>query len=173
MKQTMNEQQLQQRVDELPSEIKPKRDLWQGIERAIELKAQQQQKPEAGNSKTRVINFQPLALAASVVLAVIVFFNYPDAQQPVPEQLTAVEMIEQQYLQEKQNMLVSFGKPDLTKLPNNIRQQFDEIQSARASLLEALEDDPQNPDLLNLLKWTQNQELSLLEQLYSPKWQTI
>ncbi|WP_394173563.1 hypothetical protein [Thalassotalea litorea] len=174
MKQTMNEQQLQQHIDDLSADIKPQRDLWQGIERAIEIKSQQHSEPVAEQSKGNIIraNFQPLAWAASVVLAIIVTFNYQNRAEQIP-QLTVVEMIEQQYHQEKQNMLVSFGKPDLNKLPQDIRQQFEEIQSARESLLAALQDDPQNADLLNLLKWTQKQELNLLEQLYSPKWQTI
>ena len=30
-----------------------------------------------------------------------------------------------------------------------------------------------NSDLLNLLRWTQQQELDLLKQLYSPQWQSI
>ncbi|TLU64295.1 anti-sigma factor [Thalassotalea litorea] len=174
MKETINEQQLQQRIDDLSAEIQPQRDLWQGIERAIEIKSQVQpaSEPRASNGNIVRANFQPLAWAASIVLAVILTFNYQSRPEQAP-QLTAVEMIEQQYLQEKQNMLVSFGKPNLDTLPDDIRQQFDEIQSARESLLTALEDDPQNADLLNLLKWTQKQELNLLEQLYSPKWQTI
>lgn len=172
MKETMNEQQLQQQIDDLSADIQPQRDLWQGIERAIEMKSQEQEQPAAKKDNVVKVNFQPYAWAASIVLAVVVTFNYQSQTEQVPE-LTALEVIEQQYLEEKQNMLVSFGKPDLSKLPPKISKQFDEIQSARESLLTALEDDPENPDLLNLLKWTQQQELNLLEQLYSPKWQTI
>ena len=117
--------------------------------------------------------FAPYAWAASVMAAVLLTWMVNKPMQNQQIQLTAVEVIKQQYQTEKNTMLVSFGKPDISKLPEKMQKQFTELQSARESLLMALEDDPENPDLLNLLKWTQSQELSLLEQLYSPKWQTI
>ena len=41
------------------------------------------------------------------------------------------------------------------------------------AIYQALENDPNNSELLNLLRWTQDQELALIEQVYSPQWQTI
>ena len=38
---------------------------------------------------------------------------------------------------------------------------------------KALLNDVNNSDLLNLLRWTQKQELELIKQLYSPQWQSI
>jgi hypothetical protein len=47
------------------------------------------------------------------------------------------------------------------------------LSSAQKTISKALADDPNNSDLLNLLRWTQQQELDLLKQLYSPQWQSI
>ena len=54
-----------------------------------------------------------------------------------------------------------------------MQKQFKELSSARVAINKALKDDPNNSDLLNLLRWTQQQELDLLQQVYSPQWQTI
>lgn len=168
MSNAMNDKQLQAQIDALASDVKPERDLWAGIERAIE----HQQHAELDTSTKRA-TFTPYAWAASVVLAVVMTWTLNTPSPTAPAQFTALEVLQQQYMQEKDTMLVSFGKPDIKKLPEKIQKQFTELQSARKSLLTALADDPDNADLLNLLKWTQSQELSLLEQLYSPKWQTI
>lgn len=163
-----SEQQLQAQIDALSAEIKPQRDLWAGIEHAIEHNALIADEP-----KKRDV--APFAWAASIVAAVLLTWtlNSPINTAVTTADLSPIELLEQQYSQEKSSMLVSFGQPDLRKLPDSMKKQFSELQSARESLLKALEDDPNNADLLNLLKWTQSQELSLLEQLYSPQWQTI
>ncbi|WP_371374034.1 hypothetical protein [Thalassotalea aquiviva] len=179
MSKLLSEQELQQRIDALATEIKPERDLWTGIERAIEHQALQQSHSDdatlaKGRNEQQKSGFKAYyAWAASVCAAVVLtwYMGTPTPQQDIV--FSPVKMIEQEYQQEKQAMLVGFGKPDLTKLPENIQQQFNELESARTSLLKALAEDPDNVDLLNLLKWTQQQELSLLEQLYNPKWQTI
>ena len=165
MNKPITDQQLQQQIDGLQQDIQPSRDLWAGIELAIEHQHQ--------SAEPKKTTFAPYAWAASVMAAVLLTWMVNKPMQNQPIQLTAVEVIKQQYQTEKNTMLVSFGKPDISKLPEKMQKQFTELQSARESLLMALEDDPENPDLLNLLKWTQSQELSLLEQLYSPKWQTI
>lgn len=170
MSKVINDKQLQAQIDALASDIKPERDLWAGIERAIE--HQQHTQTDSGTGTKRA-TFTPYAWAASVVLAVVMTWSLNMPSPTAPVQLTALDVLQQQYMQEKDTMLVSFGKPDIKKLPEAIQKQFAELQSARKSLLTALDDDPDNADLLNLLKWTQSQELSLLEQLYSPKWQTI
>ncbi|WP_371186833.1 hypothetical protein [Thalassotalea maritima] len=169
MSKQITDQQLQQQIDALSKTIEPSRDLWLGVERAIEHQSQHQP------TQSRQSNYMPMAWAASVVFAVLLTWQLlPQGQQPQPVVAqTPVEILQQQYQQQRETMLVSFGKPDISQLPNDIQQQFIELESARSSLLQALQDDPNNKDLLNLLKWTQQQELSLLEQLFAPKWQSI
>ncbi|QBY03844.1 hypothetical protein E2K93_05365 [Thalassotalea sp. HSM 43] len=170
MRKTMTDQELQQQIETLDKDIQPQRDLWAGIEHAIEHRSQQEQ------PKSRA-TFTPYAWAASVVFAVLLTWQLlPTQQVQAPVEVAAVDpvsLLQEQYQEQRNSMLVSFGEPDLTQLPDNIKQQFDELDSAQESLLKALQEDPNNKDLLNLLKWTQQQELSLLDQLYSPKWQSI
>lgn len=170
MSKNISEQEFQEQIDALSHDIKPQRDLWAGIEHAIEHQVQHEDKTKSSPKRA----YAPLAWAASVVIAVLVTWNVNTTNKaPVVAQVSAIDSIQQQYSEQRNSMLVSFGKPDLSKLPEDIQKQFNELQSARNSLLAALENDPNNSDLLNLLKWTQQQELNLLEQLFSPKWQTI
>lgn len=170
MNKPISDQALQVKIDALSAEIKPERDLWAGIDHAIERQDQQEYQQQDNRHKN---NFKPYALAASVMLAVLVtVFTYPSLQSPQPT-LTALESIEQQFEQQKNAMLVNFGDPKVGELPSDMQAQFNELKAARESLVQALENDPNNPNLLNLLKYTQRQELNLIEQLYSPKWLTI
>ena len=52
-------------------------------------------------------------------------------------------------------------------------KQFKQLTSAQLTIRKALESEPNNIDLLNLLRWTQQQEIDLLNKLYSPQWQSI
>ncbi|WNC69229.1 hypothetical protein RI845_03495 [Thalassotalea nanhaiensis] len=166
MNKPISDQELQTQIDNLAKDITPERDLWAGIEHAIEHNSQQDSVPKKAN-------FAPYAWAASVALAVVLTWNINTNKPVQVAQVSAIDVIQQQYSQEKNSMLVSFGEPDLKALPIEIQSQFEELDSARKSLINALADDPDNADLLNLLKWTQQQELNLIEQLYSPQWQTI
>lgn len=165
MKMKVTEQELQSRIDKLPKDISPDRDLWQGIERAIQNNSQQ-----ASNGVSKK-PFMTLAWAASIVAAVLLTWGTIVPQNDQTPDL--VNILQDNFEQQKQTMLVSFGKPDVTKLPVEMQEQLAKLASARESIKKALVDDPNNGDLLNLLDWTQQQELELLEQLYSPQWQSI
>ena len=68
MSKLLSEQDLQKNVAELPDEMTPQRDLWAGIERAIQTK--QQDQPSIDSPKKAA--FIPTAWAASLVAAVLV-----------------------------------------------------------------------------------------------------
>ena len=87
--------------------------------------------------------------------------------------MNLVSVMQQNFQQQKQSMLVNFGTPDISQLPVAMQTELTKLTSAQKTISEALADDPNNADLLNLLRWTQQQELDLLKQLYSPQWQTI
>lgn len=168
MNNSISEQHLHNKVKELPSEISPERDLWSGIELAIQTKSQNN---NTHNSTKKVV---PMAWAASVIVAVLLTWLTLEPQQIISDSsLTLVKSLQKNFEQQKQGLLVSFGQPNLTELPKDMQQQLTQLASARLTIETALLDDPSNSDLLNLLHWTQKQELNLLEQLYSPKWQTI
>ena len=84
-----------------------------------------------------------------------------------------VTAMQENFEQNKQTVLVSFGLPKVSELPKEIQAELIKLSSARKAIEKVLIEDPSNNDLLNLLRWTQKQELDLLTQLYSPKWQSI
>jgi hypothetical protein len=180
------EQNLQNKVTELPDEITPQRDLWAGIERAIQLKPQENRQEKLKDTsitkqpeKKAIV---PIAWAASIVAAVLVtWVSFTPSFSSQPIQLSqqsdspfnlAIAM-QENFQQVKQTMLVSFGQPKLSELPKAIQAELTKLSSAQQTIEKALLNDPNNNDLLNLLRWTQKQELDLLNQLYSPKWQSI
>lgn len=193
---TVTEQVLNEQLVGLNHEMTPNRDLWPGIERAIA------QHTLADNHTNRSASGQPsgqhssgatntvvleqsrwsmrtvLPMAASFFVAAILLtvllpnnpfgnHSFGSNMQPV------VQVLEQDFAAQKQAMLVSFGTPKLSELPPDMQEQLNQLASARATIVKALNDDPDNLELINLLRWTQAQELALLEQLYTPSWQTI
>jgi hypothetical protein len=175
MKQAMTEskyteQDLRYAVDKLPQEITPERDLWSGIEKAISQNSQTVSPSQ--QTKTKV--FMPTAWAASVVAAILLtWVTLGPSQVDGESSIDLVSAMQQDFKQQKRTMLVNFGTPDIKKLPAAMQMELTKLTSAQTTISKALADDPNNSDLLNLLRWTQKQELDLLKQLYSPQWQTI
>lgn len=192
----ITDQVLADKANSLPHELTPERDLWAGIERAIQNKPQQLA-PELIGSASKRRAFAPLAWAASVIVAVLVTWlsfspmgeqekplmaltndaNQPSDKTVVNDEL--VTMIQDNFAEQRQAMLVSFGQPDLKQLPIKMQTQLTQLAQARLAIEKALQNDKNNVDLMNLLRFTQQQELNLLQQLLpytgsqSPKWQTI
>lgn len=167
----------------LPEEITPERDLWAGIERAISTKKQlpdtsMQVSSTASSQHSNVhkVTFTPMAWAASIVLAVLISWGTlaPLIQNSSVEQVAQqptihddlVNFMEQNFTKQKQTMLVSFGQPSLATLPVEMQSELTKLADARKTISKALLADKNNVDLLNLLDFTQQQELKLLEQLY-------
>ncbi|TPH17730.1 hypothetical protein [Litorilituus lipolyticus] len=186
MTKEISDKALQDRIDCLPKEISPERDLWAGIEKATHNKKQ----IAANDNKF----FTPSTWAASIVVAVLVTWlgfssqqgglSTPQLVQKNPESGDTVSSVEKQgtelvgfmedsFNQQKQAMLVSFGQPNLAQLPEAMQTQLSQLASARKSIKQALVNDENNVDLLNLLDFTQQQELKLIQQLYRPQLQSI
>jgi hypothetical protein len=178
MKKLLSEQNLQKKLAALPDEMTPQRDLWAGIERAIAVREQDKLSTELLVKKV----FIPTAWAASLVVAVFVTwvsFLPLTSNQPVNivqqnnSPLDLVVAMQESFKQTRQAMLVSFGQPKISALSKEIQEELSKLNSAQTTIEKALVEDPSNNDLLNLLRWTQEQELDLLSQLYNPKWQSI
>ena len=172
-KQLLSEQALNDQVDSLPNELSPERDLWSGIEKAISHQSQDTVSRTADKQGRKI----PLAWAASVVAAVLltwgVYKPQNGAEPSGQVNVNLVAAMEQSFEHQKQTMLVSFGQPKLQELPAEMQTELKQLASAQATIKKALESDENNVDLLNLLRWTQQQELDFIKQLYSPQWQSI
>jgi len=172
--QGVSDQDLSEQVALLPNEMTPERDLWPGIERAINHKSQQVVTDKQGNV------YVPGAWAASVLVVMLAsWFTFSPSnkvsESPVLVQSNKeenamqgqlVNFMQQNFQQQKQTLLVSYGQPALDKLPPAMQQELKQLSDARASIRKALLTDENNADLLNLLDFTQQQELKLLQQLY-------
>lgn len=186
MSKQMSDKTLAAYVDSLPKEMSPQRDLWSGIERAIHDKSQQSGNVNQKNSVA------PVAWAASFIAAVLLSWVAFSPTSRVTAPVTAsnenelqpphgqlVSSMQASFQQQKQAMLVSYGQPDMTHLPANMQAQLEELAKARNTIKKALINDENNIDLLNLLRFMQQQELNLLQQLYpymnnnNIQWQTI
>jgi hypothetical protein len=169
MNKLISEQSLEEQLTQLPKEITPKRDLWSGIDKAIALSEQQ---PFV--KKEKKVSVVPMAWAASILAAVLLtWFSFTPQKSIYPTELNLAQVMERDFEQQKKLMLTSFGEPKLTELSKDMQAQLKELSSARSAIDKALANDPNNSELLNLLRWTQKQELALIKQLYSPQWQTI
>ena len=176
MNKEISEQHLEQEVSKLTKEMQPKRDLWSGIEKAIALTLQdntaQTYRTNDASRKSSVM--VPSAWAASIVAAVLLtWVSFSPNQTNLPNSINLASNMQESFEQQKQFVLASFGQPELTKLPKEMQTQLAELSKARTAIATALVNDQNNSELLNLLRWTQKQELDLLKQLYSSKWQTI
>ncbi|UUO23283.1 hypothetical protein FGD67_08690 [Colwellia sp. M166] len=162
------EKSLQAAITKLPKEMSPERDLWLGIDKAIN-----QNTAVLEKANTRKV-IMPTAWAASIVAAVLLTWMTlgPELSTTEPS-ISLVAEIQYNFQQQKHSMLVSFGRPDIKQLPVAMQTELVKLASAQKTISKALVEDPNNSDLLNLLRWTQQQELDLLKQLYSPQWQEI
>ena len=168
IKEKSAEQSLQEAIAQLPKEMTPERDLWSGIDKAIN----QNSTSVAKNTHNKA--FMPSAWAASVVAAVLITWLTLGSEYAANKsEVNVVATMQQDFEQQKQSMLVNFGTPDIKQLPVAMQTELIKLSSAQNTISKALADDPNNSDLLNLLRWTQQQELDLLKQLYSPQWQKI
>lgn len=188
MNKQISDQALASQIDKLPKEMQPSRDLWSGIERAIQNKSQQSAFESKSMAESKPNKVVPIAWAASLIAAVLVawisFAPTPPLSTPLMVNIdeTAEQIVNSMhsnFQQQKQVMLVSYGQPDMTNLPIKMQNQLTELAQARKAIEKALANDGNNIDLLNLLRFTQQQELNLLQKLYplmsnkNGQWQTI
>jgi hypothetical protein len=167
---------LAEQITKLPHGMTPERDLWPGIERAINHRRQKITTEKQGNV------FVPSAWAASIVMVILMSwftFSPSTTEKSVHElvkthekyritQGQLVDFMQKNFKQQKQTLLVSYGQPTIDKLSTAMQKELIQLADARATIRKALLTDENNADLLNLLDFTQQQELRLLEQLYRP-----
>lgn len=164
---------LQQDIDKLTMDIKPQRDLWQGIELGIE---RAEQMTSESSASRRPVRWQ-YAVAASFSLFAFVgwFMSQQMTTQPgTLDQPTIIELannMSQQHETQKESLLVSFQ--DQPALTENWQEQLTELDDAADAIKAALKQDPTNTALLKMLQQVYQQQISLIERVHSPKWRQI
>ena len=173
-KKELSDEKFDEYINNLSEEITPQRNLWQGIELAIQDKPQESSQHTRNNR--RVISAS--AWAASLVAAVLVTWlsfgpGITVDNKQTADSINLVNLMSDNFNQQKKAILVSYGQNDTALLSSDMQKQLQQLASARKSIEKALLEDANNGDLLNLLNFTQQQELNLLQRLYSTQWQTI
>ncbi|MBW8191871.1 hypothetical protein K0504_12565 [Neiella marina] len=174
------EQNLEQQLQALPQEQQPQRDLWQGIEHALDHRAELSDGEQANanvlpsnitSKSSRPLQSKVwLASAASIVMvAMLAWFGgqqYSHYQMRI-ESEQFIATLSDNYLSQKDMLLVQFkGKPAFT---DNWQDQLQELEDAAKAIHEALQHDPRNPTLLKMLKSIYQQQLQLIERVHVPR----
>ncbi|WP_026376672.1 hypothetical protein [Aestuariibacter salexigens] len=162
------EQQLAEHIDALSRSQQPQRDLWPGIEHALANNGAQAQQQGHSGHKTQGGLY---AIAASI--AVAAFVGWFSLQQPASDEAgeQLVQALSQQHEQQLNALMVSFQ--DQPALTENWQQQLKELDEAAVAIKAALEQDPDNVALLQMLQNVYQQQITLIERVHSPKWRQI
>lgn len=141
-------------VDELPSELEPKRDLWLGIEQAIASKPQIQQ----ASNDSHWHNWARTAAAFVPAAFVLVFWlqqgSVANTEQPFNSVTASFEVQKRQLLRQVANE---------TPVVQNWEGSLADLEQAEQSLLKALQSEPEDPALLKMLTHVYQQQLELIQ----------
>jgi len=160
------DQRLDVRIDNLSKDIQPPKDLWAGIEHAIEIR----------ESERRYSSYK-LHIAACFCVFVIGgfwLFNLPSSLTSAPESAEInhemmsllIEDMDRGFNQQKAQLLhVYDGRVAHT---TDWKDQLNELESARAGIKIALAEDPENRYMIQLLQSIQQQQLDLIESVHAP-----
>ena len=152
------DQHLQQHLQKLPRQQHPKRDLWPGIEMAID--------QQSASKPSRFV-----AIAASVAMLCSVGWIGMQLSLSTPATVDLATTLSTQHQQQMQALLVSYqGQPAVT---DNWQQQLQELDQAALAIKKALQHEPENVALLGMLQQVYQQQINLIENVHSPKWQSI
>lgn len=167
------EKHLQDKINQLPKCVEPEKELWTGIEIALNSSVVD----DKGTPSKKVFDSgswnKPWVLAASFAfIAVLSWFGLQSNNGTVtasPEQLVA--LLAQQHQEQKEALLVSYKES--VPLTQNWQAQLSELDDAAEAIKVALKEDPNNKALLKMLQQVYQQQISLIENVHSPKWQKI
>lgn len=154
---------LQDMVNTLPRELPPKRDLWPGINHAINLPAR------------TPFSFRPYALAASLllVLGLSVFYGLRQPRPSLPDMALEayISSLQSDHARSKQAVLIEFQQQ--RALYPQWEEQLHQLEQAEKMVYDALRRDPDNRELLNILRDVQAKQLKLIDAVFSPQLNTI
>lgn len=144
--------------------IKPPEDLWSSIESRL------------GQQETRQSGTQPFwfgALVASVVIATFLSgwqlskTSSVDNPRPVSEFYLLAQKMNAEQRQQLQMMRAGYETAGYQQLNGDIKTQLAQLASARDKITQSLRNSPGDPNLLELLRWVNEEELKLLSQSYT------
>lgn len=179
------ESALAQDIERLALAKQPEKDLWKGIEQALTLdaiqptgrdlmdshNARQLNGVKQLQSSNRFLgNKAMLAMAASFLVVVFVgWMSFESGKSLQGEYLVAA--LSEQHQVQKQSLLVRFK--DQPASTNNWQEQIGELDEAAEAIKKALAQEPNNPALLKMLKNVYLQQMSIIERVHEPRWESV
>lgn len=153
------------KVNELPDEITPERDLWPGIEKAIGNMPQQREFDQGSRhwqtwSKVAA-SFAPVALVLGLWLSPE--FNAGsenDASQLFNPIAASFDI-------QKRQLLIQVS--DQTSVVENWQDSLKELEQAEKALITALQSQPEDPALMKMLYQVYQQQLELIQKAHKPE----
>ena len=148
-------------VASLPRLVAPDRELWPGIDYAIN---------EARGSYWQ----RQLALAASilVVLGLSLYFGHAQPERTQDMQMRDYLLglqSEQQYA--RQALLVQYR--DSITVNADWKSQLRELEQAEQAIYQALQEEPDNLELFKILRRVQQKQLNLIDSAFEPRLTSI
>ena len=165
---------LENRINKLDLEKQPERDLWKGIEQAIEQTPEHSahiKKAHSGNQTRSFNTSKPLlAMAASLIVVTFIgWMSFESGKTLQGENLVAA--LSEQHNAQKQSLLIRFK--DQPAMTDNWQQQIDELDEAATAIKKALSEEPNNPALLKMLKNVYEQQMMIIERVHEPRWKRV
>jgi hypothetical protein len=148
-------------LDELPREIKPPRDLWAGIDHAIEMRESEK--------KAHVYNFRQIAATLALIVGGAWFLYsgtnvHPNSSNEVSLTMLAQD-IDKGFKVQKANILAVYEGQ--TALTLTWRDQLRELEVARNSVWTELQKNPNNAYMIQILLDIQQQQLDLIKNVHT------
>ncbi len=165
---------LENSINKLHLERLPERDLWKGIEQAIERTPVHSAKVNQVHSDSRTRFFHKskplLAMAASLIVITFVgWMSFESGKTLQGENLVAA--LSEQHNAQKQSLLIRFK--DQPAVTDNWQKQIDELDEAAIAIKKALAEEPNNPALLKMLKNVYQQQMMIIERVHEPRWKRV
>jgi hypothetical protein len=153
---------LQRAIAQLPREQLPQRDLWPGIELAI-------------NEAAPAVKWkQHTALAASLLLVLAASLQFGRVQ-PEPGaagiERDVLVALQSEHINSKQALLVQYQ--DEAPLYQDWEMQMQQLEQAEQVIYNALREEPGNLELLKMLRLVQQKQLNLIDSVFSPRLTSI
>jgi hypothetical protein len=138
--------------------IQPQRELWLGIEKAI----------NHPTTKVDKVSYWPkMSGVAACLFAGLLSWNFMSVQS----EKTPLASINSYFEQQKQTLLIEYSaQPALTK---DWQSQLNELEQAELAIKQALKNEPDNAALLTMLAQIYQQQLDLINKVHQPRWQQI
>lgn len=168
---TPNDKKLDELVKTLDKEQLPQRDLWAGIEQAIN-KVPQEPANGAANDSSKFKQWSKVAaMFAPVALVTGIWLGQPNGSADITQEPSWLTPVSASFELQKQQMLQFVS--DKNVISPNWRESLKELEMAEKSLKKALINQPEDAALMKMLTQVHQQQLMLIKKAHQSKFTQI